>query len=668
MRCNYMKITRRALRGLSVLIAAAILICLIPGSIVSAGTGLGVSISGNKEIGSTITVSVTVPDGGPYSGFNGAFNYDPAYLELKSIVSGDYQKVNFQAPDSNFVEYAANIPSGAVIVRATFTCKAAGSTTVGCALEALGDMNGAETSPSGSKDVTITTPIPKSSNANLASLAISPGTLSPAFSAGTQSYSATVGGTATKITVSAAPADAKSTVSLNGVQNKLVDGLNTVKITVTAENGSTKVYTIAVTKTAGPTPTPSPTPVPLPLMKYSGADYTILLAGTADAIPEGFAAGTAKYQNVDIPVLQKTLGDAVDASVMTIVLLAGDTKTAYFVYDAVTQTVYPYQIISSAVLSFQILDKSVTTSVPEGYEAFDFTYLDNPVTAFRLISDPSNPQILMNLLDTNGIAAFYYFDTLNGMLMPYRGAVTITAATPSPTPTAAPSVTEIPVTSAVAGLTSASASTGLTFRSLLDYKNPVVLLVYLLVLFCLVILTVCIVLIVKRGKPYDPEEIEDEPDDSQEPIDFLPVSPFVAPAPSVFFNDFGNQPPDTKLHFGDTPPVEEAKLNVPGIPDRANDSVRPVQSGTPPVQSAIPARPVLMMPAPSALPKRPVSNVQSVLPAPPAAVSTPDEHVPVRLRQELEAEKTLKNESLQAGQNQKPKPVASDPDFDPDDE
>jgi len=665
-----MKNTRKIIRFLSSTIACSLVLCIITAATVRADATVKITASGKTEVGDTITVTLIVGGEGNYSGFDGAISYESQFL---SYVSGSLKPgvypFGFKSFDdvSGFSVADAIIENGTLLT-AEFKCLKPGTSTISCSVKMSTQAATDLPTVSASTTVNITTPIPKSSNANLASLAISPGTLSPAFSAGTQSYSATVGGTATKITVSAAPADAKSTVSLNGVQNKLVDGLNTVKITVTAENGSTKVYTIAVTKTAGPTPTPSPTPVPLPLMKYSGADYTILLAGTADAIPEGFAAGTAKYQNVDIPVLQKTLGDAVDASVMTIVLLAGDTKTAYFVYDAVTQTVYPYQIISSAVLSFQILDKSVTTSVPEGYEAFDFTYLDNPVTAFRLISDPSNPQILMNLLDTNGIAAFYYFDTLNGMLMPYRGAVTITAATPSPTPTAAPSVTEIPVTSAVAGLTSASASTGLTFRSLLDYKNPVVLLVYLLVLFCLVILTVCIVLIVKRGKPYDPEEIEDEPDDSQEPIDFLPVSPFVAPAPSVFFNDFGNQPPDTKLHFGDTPPVEEAKLNVPGIPDRANDSVRPVQSGTPPVQSAIPARPVLMMPAPSALPKRPVSNVQSVLPAPPAAASTPDEHVPVRLRQELEAEKTLKNESLQAGQNQKPKPVASDPDFDPDDE
>jgi len=626
-----MKISRKIQRYFTGLFAAIMLLCLVPVALVQADANLSISVSGNNEVGSTITVSVIASGIGPYSGFNGALSYDSGILELTGISQGNYAGSTFTSSGPNFTDYNVNIPGGAILVSATFKCLAAGSTTVSCSLEALGDMNGQDISASSSKDINITTPIPKSANADLASLAIAPGTLSPAFAAGTQSYTASVAANQSKITVSASPADAKSKVSLNGVQDKLAAGSNTVKVTVTAENGGTKVYTITVTRSTGPTPTPTPTPVPLPLMKYNGADYTILAAGTADAIPEGFTAATAKYKGVDIPVLQKTLGEAVDASVMTIVLLTADAGTGYFVYDAATETCYPYQLISSTVMSFQILDKSAVTSVPAGYEAFDYTYLDNTVTAFRLISDPSNPQVLLYLMDGSGISAFYYYDTQNSMLLLYRGEVTIAAATPTPTPTptATPAVTGVAIPTAAASLLSTSAATGITFHSLLDYKNPVVLLIYLLALFCLILLIVCIVLIAKRGKQYDMEEYEEDPGVYQEPGDSIVISPIAAPGPSVFFHELAQPQEENKLYFGDKPPVDEFKHDFPVIPQRPSTKINAVSA----------AEPVRLA-----------------------------EHIPVRLQKALDAEQAEHTGASPFSHLPVSGTPSNDPDFDPDDE
>ena len=658
-----MKITQKVRRIISGILGSIMLICLIPAAVVHADASLGMSVSGNTEVGSTITVSVSV-DGGPYANFDGGFTYDSALLELKSITSGNYSAQNFKASGSNFVEYGANF-SGAVIVVATFTCKAAGAATVSCSLGALGDMSGVDVAVSGaSKSITITTPAIKSSNADLASLAISPGTLTPAFSAGTQSYSASVAANQSKITVSAAPADSKATVALNGVQNSLVSGKNTVKVTVTAENGATKVYSIVVTKTSGPTPTPAPTPVPLPLMQYNGTDYTILKPGSSDTVPEGFSPATAKFKGVDIPVLQKKIGDAADASVISIVLLTADGKTSFFVYDAASESCYPYQLISSTVMSFQILDKSVAPAIPDGYEVFDYTYLDNTVSAYRLISDPSNPQILLYLMAADGISSFYYYDSQNAMLMQYRGAVTITAATPAPSLTPTPSATDSP-TPAAAVITLPAAASGITFNSLSDYKNPVVLLIYLLALLCLALLIVCIVLIAKKSAVYEPEDdgYDEDPDIDPIPPDDSFDTPLVSPRPQTFFNDFGHSPVDNDLYFGDKPPAEDTKLDFPAIPQRGD--ARQIPSQSIPVQPIVqkpaalqsfvtPAAPS-MSAAPSPFvkqPAQPFRPVQRVMP------EVTDEHVPVRLRHELEAEKA-QNAASQTSQafRQRPEEV-----------
>lgn len=105
----------------------------------------------------------------------------------------------------------------------------------------------------GSAAVTInngSTAAAASSDASLSSLQISPGTLSPEFSAAVDSYTATVSLDTEKLTVSAVPASAKATVALSGTD--LQDGENTVTCTVTAEDGTTsRTYTILVNRAEG---------------------------------------------------------------------------------------------------------------------------------------------------------------------------------------------------------------------------------------------------------------------------------------------------------------------------------------------------------------------------------------------------------------------------------
>ena len=589
----------------SILIICVLILSIFPMAIVRADSVLSISIDGSTEVGQIITVNVIVSQGS-YSGFDGSLTYGSNFeYQTDSMKQGPYTATAPLQGDPSYFLVGDGTISGGVLFSAKFKCLSAGTGTITCNLNTLADIDVNPVTVSGaSKTITITTPIPKSANADLSSLAIAPGTLSPAFAAGTKNYTASVAANQSKITVSAAPADAKSKVSLNGVQDKLVAGSNTVKVTVTAENGGTKVYTITVTRSAGPTPTPAPTPIPLPLMQYNGTDYTILAAGTADAIPEGFTAATAKYKGVDIPVLQKTLGEAVDASVMTIILLTADARTGYFVYDAAAETCYPYQLISSTAMSFQIMDKTAATSIPAGYEAFDYTYLDNTVTAFRLISDPANPQVLLYLMDGSGITAFYYYDTQNSMLLLYRGEVLIAVATPTPTPTptTVPSETGAAIPTVEAGLLSAPAAAGITFHSLLDYRNPVVLLIYLVVLFCLILLIVCIVLIAKRGKPYDIEEYEEDTGEYQEWDDLTADAPVTAPKPSVFFQELAQPQEENKLYFGDKTPGQ------------------------------------------------------------------PAEHVPVRLQKELDAEQARSGSAFRATDSSVSGKPANDPDFDPDDE
>jgi len=89
----------------------------------------------------------------------------------------------------------------------------------------------------------------RSSNANLRSLSVSQGTLTPAFNANTVAYTVNVAGNVTSITVSAAAAETTSSVEGTGAKSLNV-GDNRIEVKVTAQNGNVKTYTITVVRPA----------------------------------------------------------------------------------------------------------------------------------------------------------------------------------------------------------------------------------------------------------------------------------------------------------------------------------------------------------------------------------------------------------------------------------
>jgi uncharacterized repeat protein (TIGR02543 family) len=104
---------------------------------------------------------------------------------------------------------------------------------------------------------------PPSSNANLASLAMSAAALSPSFVSSTTNYTTSVANATSTVTVTPILADATATVKVNTIAVisgsasgtiPLEVGSNTITTVVTAQDGTTKFYTIIVTRTAPPAP------------------------------------------------------------------------------------------------------------------------------------------------------------------------------------------------------------------------------------------------------------------------------------------------------------------------------------------------------------------------------------------------------------------------------
>jgi len=108
-----------------------------------------------------------------------------------------------------------------------------------------------------SQPAVVDRPIVLSRNANLSDLSLSSGSLSPAFAAGTTSYTTSVTNGTDSISLTPTVANTNASVKVNNVAVTsgtasgaiaLAVGDNTINIVVTAQNGSTKTYTVTVTR------------------------------------------------------------------------------------------------------------------------------------------------------------------------------------------------------------------------------------------------------------------------------------------------------------------------------------------------------------------------------------------------------------------------------------
>ncbi|MBB3058875.1 cadherin-like beta sandwich domain-containing protein [Mucilaginibacter gotjawali] len=107
------------------------------------------------------------------------------------------------------------------------------------------------------KTYTVTVTRAASSNADLSNLSLSSGTLTPVFASGTTSYNGSVVNSVTSVTVTPTTSDATATLTVNGTAVSsgtasgaiaLNVGPNTITTVVTAQDGTTKTYTVTLTR------------------------------------------------------------------------------------------------------------------------------------------------------------------------------------------------------------------------------------------------------------------------------------------------------------------------------------------------------------------------------------------------------------------------------------
>ena len=369
------------------------------------------------EVGDTVTVTVTINADETMYGYTFNLKYDPEILEVKLSGSGQ----SGGAGNVTIVN-SANAKRGSEKI--SFKALKAGNCfiqTAGAQYSSLDMID--KTVPNQGANLTVKDET-LSANANLKSLSLSDGKLSPAFSASTTSYSVTVGKDVTECDIYAAAADDKAQVTVEGGSDLKI-GSNSCTVTVTAQSGAQKVYKINITRTeeatqstdsseedASSEETSSVEPGSLET-QIDGAVYTVAENIESVEIPLGFEAERIIYNAAEVTVIKDQ----------------AENYTIYYLKSADSKEPEPY-VLNSETNSFEKLQYMkqggryyIFENTPEN-DKFDGFYATNSEIGGFNVSCYSSNQTELSAFSYvycfNGEESGYYrYDSVEKVLQRY---------------------------------------------------------------------------------------------------------------------------------------------------------------------------------------------------------------------------------------------------------
>lgn len=220
------------------------------------------SLTGPSTIraGDNITLTFSLNGSGIF-GASGTITYDVKQLTLVNVKQLATSPWVVEFNDSNMVAYDNNLTNpinkNTSLFSLTFKVNnIAAGTKVSVSISNTKTTDGSADTNIGTVSYSATVAAPLSTNNLLASLRVNNATITPAFSPETLNYTAEVPFEVSKLNVTATAADSKAKVSINS-PTLTPNATTNVTITVTAENGSKRTYTIKVKRAQDPNYVPS---------------------------------------------------------------------------------------------------------------------------------------------------------------------------------------------------------------------------------------------------------------------------------------------------------------------------------------------------------------------------------------------------------------------------
>ena len=427
-------------RGLAIL--TAFILCLQFGKIDAQAANVVIALSASTvSVGNNVTATISV-SGSDISAYTIYVSYNSSVLQYNSasgsaIVNGGGGTVTASGTSAgsfsiSFTAIANG--SGSITTSGSdvydingnaISISHAGATVTVATASNNGDTNNGNATTEAGETTETTEDDGRSADCDLASLQVSPGTLTPAFSADRTTYSLQVDEDVTSVVVSASAADGNATTSVSGA-NSIQKGKNTVRVTVTAENGAVKVYTINVQ--AGED-------VGDPVATIDGKEYSFVMNEDGLEAPEGFTAGTTTYKDWDVLSYESP-----NKKITVVCLKDEDGENHWFIMDAEKDVFTPYQEYSSQYNRYIITAVPDGVAIPDGFKETTLKIGDNSVVAYQSDDIADKDLYLVYAINVEGEEGFYEYDAKEQAFLRYVPMIvseevlvpaTPTVATPS---------------------------------------------------------------------------------------------------------------------------------------------------------------------------------------------------------------------------------------------
>ncbi len=393
---------------ISFCLTAILLLSLLSFSVSAAS--FSVEAPSSVTVGKSVTVKVTVSDSAALGNWKFRVSYRADLLEYKSMNSSlEDGTVNCSGGGGSLLlsgwtteTSGSKNPSCSL----TFNAKKIGNAEISVSAVEVNSFAGAPLSVgNASKSINIVAAPTLSGDNSLATMAISPGELTPAFQINTTSYTASVPFEVTSLAVSATTSHAGARVTVSSTE--LSVGENTITVTVTAQNGRTKTYTITVTRQesdlAGVT------------VNAGGSDYTVAHDPTNLPVPEGFTVSTSKIGD------KKILSWTSPKNSVTIVYLISEEFSGFFVYDQEKERFEKLQTLTGDATSFLLLNPPEETTIPAGFRPKDLKVEEKQFDAYQN-KKLGESIYLVYAMAPDGTLGFYYYDVSTHSFVSYFNA------------------------------------------------------------------------------------------------------------------------------------------------------------------------------------------------------------------------------------------------------
>jgi|GEM_PF-4516194 len=350
---------------ISIILSVMLLLCLIPVNAFAASGSIKVSKSSiTVEKGKTSTFTITASNAAGRVDIASSntsvakVNKTSEFLDNSSVTvtvtavgSGT---ANITVTLTDVADYDGNELTGTKTVKITVPSPTTKATTKATTKPTT---TKATTKPTTKPTTTTTKPIstePVNVDANLRSLSALGYSLSPAFSPNQTSYKITVPADVSSVNVNAAALKSSSKVDVFGADKFTAGQSATMRIVVTAADGTTKTYTITtvVANEETTVPVEEETTTEPVTQKVVGLDALSVFA-VKDVTPE-IVAGVTEY-TVSVPVGTNALtvdatGSALDGATVTVegadnLAASNNTVTLTATAEDGTQTVYTIHVV-----------------------------------------------------------------------------------------------------------------------------------------------------------------------------------------------------------------------------------------------------------------------------------------------------------------------------------